>query len=75
MNQTEKKAFIKRELAALENEELLFQQCLSSITSRKRYLKLELVELGVSSSAPRGRKYDGILSDEQKLKLTAGLTK
>jgi hypothetical protein len=52
MNQTEKKSIYKKR-AALENEELLFQQCLSSITSRKRYLKLELVELGVSSSALR----------------------
>jgi uncharacterized protein (DUF3084 family) len=74
MNQKEKKSFIKRELAALENEEQLFQQCLSSITSRKRYLESELDSLGASNSTRKG-KYDNILSEDMKLKLQASLTK
>jgi hypothetical protein len=74
MNQRDKKAFIKRELAALENEELLFQQCLSSITSRKRYLESELDSLGASNSTRKG-KYENVLSEEIKFKLQASLTK
>ncbi len=75
MNKKQQLAYIKKELAALEDEKQLFEQCLSSITSRKRYLELELVELGVSSSAPRGRKYDNALSEDMKFKLRASLTK
>jgi hypothetical protein len=74
MNQKQKKAFIKRELAALENEEQLFKQGLSSITSRKRYLELELDSLGASNSTRKG-KYDNVLSEDMKFKLEASLTK
>ena len=50
MNRVEKIAFIKREVRELENQEQLFNQGLSSITSRKRYLELELAELGAVNS-------------------------
>jgi hypothetical protein len=75
MNKKQQLAYIKRELAALENEKQLFEQCLSSITSRKRYLESELDSLGASNSTPRGRKYDNILSEDMKFKLQASLTK
>ena len=74
MNQKEKKSYIKKELAALENEKQLFEQCLSSITSRKRYLELELDSLGASNSTRKG-KYDNALSEDMKFKLRASLTK
>ena len=75
MNQKQKIAFIKKELAELKTQEQLFKQCLSSVTSRKMYLETELSEMGVRSSAPRGSKYDNILTEEQNLKLLGSLTK
>lgn len=72
MNRVEKIAFIKREVRELENQEQLFNQGLSSITSRKRYLELELTELGAVSSTRKG-KYE--LSPEKKLEAIASLTK
>ena len=74
MNKKQQLAYIKKELAALENEKQLFEQCLSSITSRKRYLESELASLGASNSTRKG-KYDNILSEEMKFKLQASLTK
>ena len=74
MNKKQQLAYIKKELAALENEKQLFEQCLSSITSRKRYLESELDSLGASNSTRKG-KYDNILSEDMKLKLQASLTK
>lgn len=75
MNQKQKIAFIKKELAELNTQEQLFKQCLSSVTSRKMYLETELSEMGVRCSAPRGSKYDNILTEEQNLKLLGSLTK
>lgn len=72
MNKSEKISFIKREVRELENQEQLFKQGLSSITSRKMYLKKELDSLGASSSARKG-KYE--LSPEKKLEAIARLTK
>ena len=72
MNRLQKIAFIKREARELETQEQLFQQGLSSITSRKRYLELELDSLGASSSARKG-KYE--LSPDKKLEAIASLTK
>lgn len=74
MNKTEKIAYVKKQLSELELEEKLFKQCLSSITSRKRYLKEELDSLGASSSARKGKYYDA-LSEEKRLNLLANLTK
>ena len=74
MNRLQKIAFIKREARELETQEQLFRQGLSSITSRKRYLELELDSLGASSSAPRGSKYDNVLSEKQRLEAIASLT-
>lgn len=74
MNKKQQLAYIKKELAALENEKQLFEQCLSSITSRKRYLESELDSLGAPNSTRKG-KYDNILSEDMKLKLQASLTK
>jgi len=74
MNKKQQLAYIKKELAALENEKQLFEQCLSSITSRKRYLELELDSLGASNSTRKG-KFDNILSEDQNLKLLGSLTK
>lgn len=73
MNKSEKTAFLKKQLSELELEEHLFKQCLSSITSRKMYLKEELDSLGASSSARKG-KYDA-LSDKKRLDLLANLTR
>ena len=72
MNRLQKIAFIKREARELENQEQLFKQGLSSITSRKRYLELELAELGAVNSTRKG-KYE--LSPEKKLQAIASLTK
>ena len=72
MNRLQKIAFLKREARELETQEQLFKQGLSSITSRKRYLELELDSLGASGSTPRG-KYE--LSPEKKLEAIASLTK
>lgn len=74
MNKKEKITFIKRELRELETHEELFKQGLSSITSRKRYLELELASLGASNSTRKG-KYDDVLTEKQKLDLRASLTK
>jgi hypothetical protein len=74
MNKKQQLAYIKKELAALENEKQLFEQCLSSITSRKRYLESELDSLGASNSTRKG-KYDDALSEDMKFKLQASLTK
>ena len=75
MNRLQKIAFIKREAKELETQEHLFIQGLSSITSRKRYLEVELAELGAVNSAPRGTKYSNVLSDKQRLEAIASLTK
>jgi len=56
----------------LEIQEELFKQGLSSITSRKRYLELELDSLGASNSTRKG-KFE--LSPELKLQAVACLTK
>jgi hypothetical protein len=72
MTRLQKIAFIKREARELETQEQLFIQGLSSITSRKRYLELELDSLGASSSARKG-KYE--LSPEMKMEAIASLTK
>jgi len=72
MNKIEKIAFIKSQVRELETHEELFKQGLSSITSRKRNLELELDSLGASSSARKG-KYE--LSPEKKLEAIASLTK
>jgi len=74
MNQKEKTAFIKKELAELQTQEQLFKQCLSSVTSRKMYLESELDSLGASNSTRKG-KFDNILSEDQSLKLLGSLTK
>lgn len=74
MNKKEKISFIKKELADLQTHKQLFNQGLSSIASRERYLKLELDSLGASSSTPRG-KIENVLSEKQKLSLIGGLTK
>lgn len=74
MNKKEKISYIKKEIRELETHEELFKQGLSSITSRKRYLELELDSLGASNSTRKG-KYEGALSEEMKLKLQASLTK
>lgn len=74
MNQKQKTAFIKKELSELKNQEQLFKQCLSSVTSRKMYLELELDSLGASNSTRKG-KFDNVLSEEQNLKLLGSLTK
>jgi len=74
MNKQQQKAFLKRQLLDLEDQEELFKQGLSSITSRKMYLESELRELGDSSApAPRSQKYQ--LKPEQKQALIASLTK
>lgn len=75
MNRLQKIAFLKREARELETQEQLFMQGLSSITSRKRYLELELAELGAVNSAPRGTKYSNVLSDKQRLEAISSLTK
>lgn len=75
MNKKEKIAFIKREVRELETQEQLFRQGLSSITSRKMYLEMELTELGAVNSAPRGNKYGNVLSEKQKLEIIGSLTK
>jgi hypothetical protein len=72
MNRLQKIAFLKREARELDNQEQLFKQGLSSITSRKRYLEMELAELGAVNSTPRG-KFE--LSPEKKLEAIAALTK
>jgi len=74
MNRLQKIAFIKREARELETQEQLFIQGLSSITSRKRYLELELAELGAVNSAPRG-KLSNVLTEKQKLDIIGSLTK
>lgn len=74
MNKKEQIAFIKKELATLQTHRQLFNQSLSSITSRERYLKLELDSLGASNSTRKG-KFDNILSEEQNLQLIGSLTK
>ncbi|TDE53794.1 hypothetical protein [Flavobacterium sp. GT3P67] len=74
MNRLQRIAFIKRESRELETQEALFRQGLSSITSRKRYLELELASLGASNSTRKG-KYDDVLTDQQKLEIRASLTK
>lgn len=75
MNRLQKIAFLKREARELDNQEQLFKQGLSSITSRKRYLEMELAELGAVNSAPRGTKYSNVLSDKQRLEAISSLTK
>jgi prefoldin subunit 5 len=75
MNKSEKISFIKREVRELENQEQLFKQGLSSITSRKMYLKMELAELGAANSAPKGKKYSDVLTDKQRLDAISSLTK
>jgi len=72
MNRLQKIAFIKKQVIELETHEQLFIQGLSSITSRKRDLELELDSLGASSSTRKGR-YE--LSPEKKLEAIASLTK
>jgi hypothetical protein len=72
MNRLQKIAFIKREVKELETHEQLFRQGLSSITSRKRNLELELDSLGASNSTRKG-KYE--LSPEKRLEAIASLTK
>lgn len=72
MNKKEKIAFIKKEIRELETHEELFKQGLSSITSRKRYLELELDSLGASNSTRKGKAE---LSPEKRLEVIASLTK
>ncbi|TDO77627.1 hypothetical protein EV143_104394 [Flavobacterium chryseum] len=72
MNKAEKIKFIKSQLHELEIHEELFKQGLSSITSRKRNLELELDSLGASNSTRKG-KFE--LSPELKLQAVACLTK
>ncbi|WP_264552779.1 hypothetical protein [Flavobacterium sp. N2038] len=72
MNKKEKIKFLKSQLEELEIQEELFKQGLSSITSRKSYLKQELDSLGASNSTRKG-KFE--LSPELKLKVLASLTK
>jgi hypothetical protein len=72
MNKAEKIKFIKSEMHDLVIHEELFKQGLSSITSRKRYLELELESLGASNSARRGKLE---ISPELRLKVIASLTK
>ncbi|MNQ41713.1 hypothetical protein D3C85_553980 [compost metagenome] len=72
MNKKEKIAFIKREIRELETQEQLFKQGLSSITSRKRYLELELDSLGASNSTRKGKNE---LSPEKRLEIIGCLTK
>lgn len=72
MNKKEKIKFLKDQLQELEIQEELFKQGLSSITSRKSYLKRELDSLGASNSTRKG-KYE--LSPELKLEVLASLTK
>lgn len=71
MNKQDHKAYIKRELRELENQEELFKQGLSSITSRKQYLTSELEGLGASAPARKGKT----LSAEKRAKLMASLTR
>lgn len=72
MNKAEKIQFIKSEMHELQIHEELFKQGLSSITSRKRYLELELDSLGASNSTRKG-KFE--ISPELRLKAIASLTK
>lgn len=72
MNKSDKIKFIKSQMNDLEIQEELFKQGLSSITSRKRYLELELDSLGASNSTRKG-KFE--LSPELKLQAVACLTK
>lgn len=74
MNKAEKIKFIKSQLRDLKTHEQLFKQGLSSITSRKRYLELELESLGASNSAHRG-EIENVLTEKQRLDLFASLTK
>jgi len=73
MNKQQQKAYIKREIRELEDQEELFKQGLSSITSRKRYLESELVGLGAKPTP--ARKGHEALSKEKRQSLIAGLTK
>ena len=68
----EKSAYIKRELSELETQEELTKQYLSSITSRKRYLESELLAVGGSVPARKGKRE---LSNAKKFSLMANLTK
>lgn len=71
MNRKEKISEIKTLVRELEISEEALKQSLAVITSRKKKLKLELANLGVSSSAPRG----SILTEKQILEIRASLTK
>lgn len=70
MNKKEKIKRIKREIQDLETHEQIFLQSLSATTNRKKYLKMELEELGTSSS-PKREKIDF----KTKKTLIASLTK
>ncbi|MBE8727943.1 hypothetical protein [Flavobacterium hungaricum] len=72
MNKADKIQFIKSQLQDLNIQEELFKQGLSSITSRKSYLEMELDSLGASNSTRKGRFE---MTPELKLKAVACLTK
>lgn len=72
MNKQKRAALVKREIRELETQEQLFKQGLSSITSRKRYLELELDSLGASNSTRKGKIE---LSPEKRLQIIGCLTK
>jgi hypothetical protein len=59
MNQT-----VKKRASSFRKRRASLQQCLSSITSRKRYLKIELVELGVSSPLGVGNMMEYYLTNK-----------
>lgn len=73
MNKKQQISFIKKEIAALEDAELVLKQSLAVITSCKERLKVELEELGASSSTRKG-KYNS-LSAAKKMELIGSLTK
>lgn len=71
-NRAQKIAYLKRELRALEDQKELFKQGLSSISNREMYLKSELDDLGVVSSARKGKMIDPTLRLDIRASITRG---
>ena len=74
MNRKEKIRETKTLVRELEISEEALKQSLAVITSRKEKLKQELVGMGATNSARKG-KYNGVLSEKTTMSIIGSLTK
>lgn len=75
MNKSEKIKFYKKQIETCRDMKAVAEQNMIIATRLESEAKSALELLGANPEHSRKRKYDGVLSEEQKLKLTANLIK